>query len=63
LAYRIIFMNDERELGEESMPDKESGVRCAMEKFEALKEQHGATSVVVIDQDTENVEFAYKGSG
>jgi hypothetical protein len=60
MAYRIIFMNDDRELGEESKPEKDSAIRHAMEQFETYQTQRGATCVIVIEADTQKVEFVHK---
>jgi hypothetical protein len=63
MAYRIIFMNDDRELGEESEPEKESAIVRAMKQFESYRSKRGATCVIVIEADTERVEFVHKVRG
>jgi hypothetical protein len=60
MTYQVIFMNDDRELGEETKPDKESAILWAMERFETYRDQRGATCVIVLEADTEDVVFVHK---
>jgi hypothetical protein len=60
MTYRIVFMNEDRELGEETKPDKESAILFAIDQFENYRSERGATCVIVLEAGNEAIAFVHK---
>jgi hypothetical protein len=61
MAFRVRFMKGEVQVGGNPWPTKESAVAHAKDNFLIVKKQYGATSVVVIDEDTGAEVFRWTG--
>jgi len=53
MPFKIIYRKDDAEIGSAPWPDEEGAIRLARNQFPMRRKQNGATSVVVIDMDSE----------
>ncbi len=53
MTFKIIYRKGDVELGSAPWPDEEGAIRLARNQFPMRRKRNGATSVIVIDMDTE----------
>ncbi len=61
MPYRVKFLKGDSELGSNSWPTKEKAIAHAKDHFAARKTQMGATSVIVIDEDSGMIVLNWTG--